>query len=83
MAVGAIHHQAAQKLEQMEVTVVVRESERLRLTTMLDEVSGLGLSAGPSNEERSNWRDESCSDEELEDDDCEVGAAGAVELVTI
>jgi hypothetical protein len=66
----------------MEVTVLVRALASLLLTVMLDEVSGRGLKTGLRSDGRSNLRDSNCS-EVLEDEDESVGAAGAVELVTI
>jgi hypothetical protein len=51
---------------------------------MLEEVSGRGFKTGLRSDGRSNFRDSSWSEvlEDDEEDDC-VGAAGAVELVTI
>jgi hypothetical protein len=66
----------------MEVTVLVRAFASLLLTMMLDEVSGRGLKTGLRSDGRSNLRDSSCSDVLEDEDEC-VGAAGAVELVTI
>jgi hypothetical protein len=64
----------------IDVTVLVGASESLWLPLKLDEVSGRGLRNGARNDGLPNCLDCSCS-ELLEDKD--VGAAGAVELVTI
>lgn len=60
--------------------MLVRESLLLLLTT--SEVSEPGLSNGAKMDERSICRDSSC-DVVLDEDGEVVGAAGAVELVTI
>jgi hypothetical protein len=68
----------------MDVTVLVRTLASLRLTTMLDEVSGRGLKTGLRSDGRSSCRDSSSSEVlEDEEEDAGVGAAGVVALVTI
>lgn len=61
--------------------MLVRESLLLLLTT--SEVSEPGLRNGAKTDERSICRDSTCCDVVLDEDDEVVGAAGAVELVTI
>lgn len=64
------------------MVVLVRELLLLLLTT--SEVSEPGLlKKGAKMEERSICRDSTCCDVVLEEDGDVVGAAGAVELVTI